>query len=132
MSIPNEALQKVSFPEYPPPPQTWKETAKIQLIVGLTAQLVQEIESQAISSQREINVVKTAVATKQRDVRMLELTASELKQLGKDTKVYDGVGKMYVEGFFCIIFGAKFLDFSISFSYSDVRGRARFQSPRYS
>ncbi|MCJ1468737.1 hypothetical protein MMC07_007367 [Pseudocyphellaria aurata] len=59
-------------------------------------QLVQEIEAQAISSQREINVVKTAVATKQRDVRMLELTATELKQLGKGTKVYDGVGKMFV------------------------------------
>lgn len=57
---------------------------------------MQEIESQAISSQREINVVKTAMATKQRDVRMLELTATELKQLGEDTKVYDGIGKMYV------------------------------------
>ncbi|MCJ1430080.1 hypothetical protein MMC29_007995 [Sticta canariensis] len=68
MSIPNEALQK----------------------------LVQEIESQAKSAQREINVVKGAVATKQRDVRMLELTASELKQLGPGTKVYDGVGKMFV------------------------------------
>lgn len=60
---------------------------------------MQEIEAQAISSQREINVVKTAVATKQRDVRMLELTLSELKQLGKGTKVYDGVGKMYVSDF---------------------------------
>lgn len=47
-------------------------------------------------------MVKTAVATKQRDVRLLELTASELKQLGKDTKVYDGVGKMYVRRFFYI------------------------------
>ena len=41
-------------------------------------------------------MVKGAVATKQRDVRMLELTASELKQLGPGTKVYDGIGKMYV------------------------------------
>ena len=57
-------------------------------------QLAQEIESQAISSQREINNVKTVVAAKQRDVRMLELTSTEVKQLSKDTKVYQGVGKM--------------------------------------
>ncbi|KAL8736263.1 MAG: hypothetical protein Q9166_000418 [cf. Caloplaca sp. 2 TL-2023] len=68
MSIPNEALQK----------------------------LVQEIETQAISAQREINVVKAAVASKQRDIRMLELTATEVKQLSDDTKVYEGVGKMFM------------------------------------
>jgi prefoldin subunit 1 len=59
------------------------------------AQLVQEIEVQAINAQRDINVVKSAVAGKQRDVRMLELTTTELKTLPKDTKVYEGVGKMY-------------------------------------
>ncbi|KAI4248116.1 MAG: hypothetical protein L6R40_001205 [Gallowayella cf. fulva] len=68
MSIPNEALQK----------------------------LVQEIETQAITAQREINVVKTAVASKQRDIRMLELTSTEVKQLSNDTKVYEGVGKMFM------------------------------------
>ena len=57
-------------------------------------QLAQEIESQALTAQREINIVKTAVAAKQRDIRMLELTSSEVKGLGKDTKVYRGVGKM--------------------------------------
>lgn len=57
-------------------------------------QIAQEIESQALSSQREINIVKTAVAAKQRDIRMLELTSTEVKQLSKDTKVYQGVGKM--------------------------------------
>ncbi|CAF9909999.1 hypothetical protein IMSHALPRED_008526 [Imshaugia aleurites] len=68
MSIPNQALQK----------------------------LAQEIESQALSAQREINIVKTAIAAKQRDIRMLELTSTEVKQLSKDTKVYQGVGKMFV------------------------------------
>lgn len=57
-------------------------------------QLVQEIESRAVSAQREINIVKTAIAAKQRDIRMLELTSTEVKQLSKDTKVYQGVGKM--------------------------------------
>ena len=58
-------------------------------------QLVQEIEAQAIQAQREINVVKTAVSGKQRDVRLLELTHSEVKSLPTNTKVYEGVGKMY-------------------------------------
>ena len=55
---------------------------------------MQEIETQAVTAQREINVVKTAVASKQRDVRMLELTSAEVKQVSSDTKVYEGVGKM--------------------------------------
>ena len=36
------------------------------------------------------------MAAKQRDVRMLELTSSEVKSLDKDTKLYQGVGKMLV------------------------------------
>lgn len=60
----------------------------------MLTQLVQEIESQALSAQRDINIVKTAVAAKQRDIRMLELTSTEVKQLSNDTKVYQGVGKM--------------------------------------
>ena len=60
----------------------------------MVVQLAQEIESQALSALREINIVKTAVAAKQRDIRMLELTSTEVKQLSKDTKVYQGVGKM--------------------------------------
>ena len=58
--------------------------------------LVQEIETQAILAQRDINVVKTAVTAKQRDVRLLELTTSEVKSLPRDTNVYEGVGKMWV------------------------------------
>ena len=59
-------------------------------------QLALEIESQALTAQREINIVKTAMAAKQRDIRMLELTSSEVKSLDKDTKLYQGVGKMLV------------------------------------
>lgn len=55
---------------------------------------MQEIETQAINAQREINVVKAAIISKQRDIRMLELTSTEVKQLSHDTKVYEGVGKM--------------------------------------
>ncbi|KAL8846049.1 MAG: hypothetical protein Q9198_011328, partial [Flavoplaca austrocitrina] len=58
--------------------------------------LVQEIETQAITAQREINVVKATIATKQSDVRKHELTTTEVKQLDADTKVYEGIGKMFM------------------------------------
>lgn len=47
-----------------------------------------------MSAQREIDIVKDAVASKQRDVRMLELTGGEVRGLAAGTKVYEGVGKM--------------------------------------
>lgn len=87
MSIPNEALQKVvSASGLLTLPMRWLTRS----------QLVEEIESQAVLAQREISLVKAAVSTKQRDIRMLELTGGEVKQLSKDTKLYEGVGKMSV------------------------------------
>ena len=58
--------------------------------------MLQEIETQAILSQREINVVKSGIAGKQRDIRLIELTSNELKSLPANTNVYEGVGKMCV------------------------------------
>ncbi|KAI9819945.1 MAG: hypothetical protein M1827_006515 [Pycnora praestabilis] len=69
MSIPNEALQK----------------------------LVQEIETRAVLAQQQINVVKTQIAAKQRDVRLLQLTLGEVDSLPKQTKVYEGIGKIPLE-----------------------------------
>ncbi|KAG9248728.1 Prefoldin [Calycina marina] len=68
MSIPNEALQK----------------------------LVQEIQSQAVQAQQQINVVRSQISSKQRDMRMLQLTSEEISTLPNDTKIYEGVGKMFV------------------------------------
>jgi len=68
MSIPNEALQK----------------------------LVQEIESQAVAAQQQINIVKSQISNKQREIRMLQLTSEEVSTLPGDTNVYEGVGKMFV------------------------------------
>jgi chaperonin cofactor prefoldin len=56
---------------------------------------VQEIETRAISAQQEINVVKAQISSKQREMRLLELTSDELGQVPKETNVYEGVGKMY-------------------------------------
>ncbi|KAI9849913.1 MAG: hypothetical protein M1837_000127 [Sclerophora amabilis] len=68
MSIPNEALQK----------------------------LVQEIEVQAIQAQQQINVVKAQISSKQRDSRLLQLTATEVSGLPPGTDTFEGVGKMFV------------------------------------
>ncbi|KAI9670656.1 MAG: hypothetical protein M1831_005876 [Alyxoria varia] len=70
MSIPNEALQK----------------------------LLQEIEQKAAISQQQIQLVKGQIASKNRDTRMLELTSKELGSLPTETNVYEGVGKMFVQG----------------------------------
>ncbi|KAK3902726.1 ceramidase-domain-containing protein [Staphylotrichum tortipilum] len=68
MSISNEALQK----------------------------LVREIESQAIAAQQQISLVRTQVASKQREMRLAQLTRGEIASLPSDTAVYEGVGKMFV------------------------------------
>ncbi|KAJ5217335.1 hypothetical protein N7468_010343 [Penicillium chermesinum] len=68
MSIPNEALQK----------------------------LLQEIETRALASQQQIGITKAQMTAKQRDIRMLQLTSKELSELPSETRVYEGVGKMFV------------------------------------
>ncbi|KAL2132570.1 hypothetical protein VTI74DRAFT_3625 [Chaetomium olivicolor] len=68
MSISNEALQK----------------------------LVREIESQAIAAQQQISLVRTQIASKQREMRLAQLTRSEISSLPTNTAVYEGVGKMFV------------------------------------
>ncbi|KAF2145467.1 uncharacterized protein K452DRAFT_264515 [Aplosporella prunicola CBS 121167] len=68
MSIPPEALQK----------------------------LLQEIEQKAAFSQQQMGLVKAQMAAKAREQRMLQLTTSEVDALPPDTKVYEGVGKMFV------------------------------------
>ncbi|KAH8676365.1 Prefoldin [Xylariales sp. PMI_506] len=68
MSISNEALQK----------------------------LVREIETQAILAQQQISLVRTQQASKQRELRMAQLTRTEISSLPSDTGVYEGVGKMFV------------------------------------
>jgi prefoldin subunit 1 len=55
---------------------------------------LQEIETRAIASQQQIGVTKAQITTRQRDIRMLQLTSKELAELPSETPVYEGVGKM--------------------------------------
>lgn len=57
---------------------------------------MQEIEARAILSQQQLQIVKGQIGAKQRDIRLLQLTSRELDTLPESTKVYEGVGKMYV------------------------------------
>ncbi|KAI1265266.1 Prefoldin [Xylariaceae sp. FL1019] len=68
MSISNEALQK----------------------------LLREVETQAVAAQQQIVLVRTQQASKQREMRMAQLTRTELSTLPKDTNVYEGRGKMFI------------------------------------
>ncbi|KAK8192951.1 prefoldin subunit 1 [Phyllosticta capitalensis] len=60
------------------------------------AKLLQEIEQKAAFSQQQIGLVKAQMTAKAREQRMLQLTTTEVDSLPKDTRVYEGVGKMFV------------------------------------
>ena len=53
-----------------------------------------QIQTKALQSQQDINLVKSQIAAKQREIRMLELTSKEVSSVPEHTKVYEGVGKM--------------------------------------
>ncbi|KAK6958118.1 hypothetical protein Daesc_000911 [Daldinia eschscholtzii] len=58
--------------------------------------LLREVETQAIAAQQQISLVRTQQASKQRELRMAQLTRSEISSLPAGTNVYEGVGKMFV------------------------------------
>lgn len=120
MSIPNEALQKVkanSSKNIPchgiyQLPQLRKSANTIPV-----TQLFQEIESRALASQQQINLTKTQMSAKQRDIRMLQLTSKELSELPDETRVYEGVGKMYALPSILSLFSVFFFLFSFCFFF---------------
>ena len=57
-------------------------------------QLLQEIEQKAAFCQQQTIIVKSQMNSKNRENRMLQLTAAELDALPSDANVYEGVGKM--------------------------------------
>ncbi|EHK96862.1 putative prefoldin subunit 1 [Glarea lozoyensis 74030] len=70
-------------------------TKKMSISNEALQKLVQEIETQAVQSQQQIALVKSQMASKQREMRMLQLTSSEVSTLPPDTPVYEGVGKIH-------------------------------------
>lgn len=56
--------------------------------------MLQEIGQKKAFSEQQLSLVKQQQIIKNREARMLDLTSKELESLPKDTKVYEGVGKM--------------------------------------
>lgn len=62
---------------------------------GLTLfQMLQEIGQKKAFAEQQLVIVRQQKVAKARESRMLELTAGEVESLPKETKVYEGVGKM--------------------------------------
>lgn len=61
----------------------------------LTAdKVLQEIGQKKAFAEQQLGIVKQQKAVNHRENRMLQLTATEVESLPKDTRVYEGVGKM--------------------------------------
>jgi hypothetical protein len=83
MSMPNEALQKVRKH-----PSQWTDRRNWH------GQILQEISQKKAFAEQQLLIVRQQKAARTREGRMLQLTASEVETLPKETKVYEGVGKM--------------------------------------
>jgi len=59
-------------------------------------QILQEIGQKKAFAEQQLVIVKQQKVANSRENRMLQLTASEMVSLPSETKVYEGVGKMYV------------------------------------
>lgn len=57
-------------------------------------QILLEIEQKSQFSSQQITIVKGQMAAKARENRMLQLTASEVGVLPRETHIYEGIGKM--------------------------------------
>ena len=55
---------------------------------------MQEIGQKKAFAEQQLSIVRQQKAVKNIETRKLQLTASEVETLPKDTKVYEGVGKM--------------------------------------
>lgn len=59
--------------------------------------MLQEISQKKAFAEQQLLIVRQQKAARTREGRMLELTSAEVSSLPAETKVYEGVGKMYVQ-----------------------------------
>lgn len=57
-------------------------------------QLYGEIQTQALKTQQELALSRSQLVSKQREIRLNQLTLNEMSSLTPDNPVYEGVGKM--------------------------------------
>lgn len=63
---------------------------------GSLPHIIKSIQSQLVSSKREIGVVQAKMTNRQREAKSQHLTLQQLSELGPDTRVYRSVGRMCV------------------------------------
>lgn len=59
-------------------------------------QILLQIQQSAVTASRNLNATKAQIAGKERERRIIQLTAKEISDLGSDVNVYKGVGKGFV------------------------------------
>ncbi|KAJ4361176.1 hypothetical protein N0V95_002145 [Ascochyta clinopodiicola] len=58
--------------------------------------MLQEISQKKAFAEQQLLIVRQQKAARTREGRMLQLTSAEVSSLPAETKVYEGVGKMFV------------------------------------
>ncbi|EIW71349.1 prefoldin subunit 1 [Tremella mesenterica] len=58
--------------------------------------ILEQIHSQAINSQRNLSVARAQIQSKEKERRILQLTMKELATVPEPSKMYKGVGKMFM------------------------------------
>ncbi|KAK1923387.1 Prefoldin [Papiliotrema laurentii] len=59
--------------------------------------ILNQIQTQAVTSQRSLQVVRAQIASKEKERKILQLTMRELSTVPQDGRMYRGVGKMFVQ-----------------------------------
>ncbi|WOO82143.1 Prefoldin subunit 1 [Vanrija pseudolonga] len=83
-NLSDDTLRKVSF----------------TLVTPLTPpQILQQIQTQAVTAQRQHSLVRAQIQSKEKERKILDLTVRELATVPKsdDTRMFRGVGKMFIE-----------------------------------
>jgi prefoldin subunit 1 len=58
-------------------------------------QILLQIQQSAVTANRNLNATKAQIAGKERERRIVQLTATEISDLASDANVYQGVGKAF-------------------------------------
>lgn len=58
--------------------------------------ILEQIQTQAVISQRSLNVARAQIQAKEKEKKILQLTMRELGTMPPESKMYKGVGKMFM------------------------------------
>lgn len=61
---------------------------------GSLPHIIKSIQSQLVSSKRELGVAQAKMTNRQREAKSQNLTLQQLRELGPDARVYRSVGRM--------------------------------------